>query len=287
MMVWAGVSLLSSKGHNPGDQQIVDPVTASALGMANTFVIAYKCGDDISRDDGATMSCGLTGFNLVMLGYSRQSYRAVMAREALLAEARLALSPRERILSSLAESRAAREASNFEQHAMRERLLANLNESRAARESSDFSLAGRGFVRIRADYEKHIIERDFAVDRKKGIGGAHSLEEFMKYSKEINIVKTEAHPTIQGVQRVHYQVAALDAAGQPAGTWKAKIFEKTVYDPKVISNEQYLQWGRQAAAEAQAEGRLSREWSGTTPEGIRMRGYLDDSGAVRSFFPDF
>lgn len=45
--------------------------------------------------------------------------------------------------------------------------------------------------------------------------------------------------------------------------------------------------GRQAAAEAQAAGRLNREWVGTAPNGLEFRGYLGETGAVRSFFPNF
>ncbi|MBU8900367.1 hypothetical protein KRR26_32640 [Corallococcus sp. M34] len=112
---WAALSLFSSKGHNPGDQQIVDPLTATAEG---TFGTAYQCGDDISMGKAATMSCGLTAFNLVTLGRARQVARAVAVEEAWAIEAQAALSQRERILSNLAESRAAREASNFEQHVM-------------------------------------------------------------------------------------------------------------------------------------------------------------------------
>ncbi len=48
-----------------------------------------------------------------------------------------------------------------------------------------------------------------------------------------------------------------------------------------------LKWGREAAAEAQTAGPLNREWIGTSPNGVQFRGYLDNTGAVRSFFPDF
>ncbi len=75
--------------------------------------------------------------------------------------------------------------------------------------------------------------------------------------------------------------------GKPTKEWVAHIFEKTVYDPQIISDEQFMKWGREAAAQAQAAGKLTREWEGVTPGGIKMRGYLDESGAVRSFFIDF
>ena len=82
-------------------------------------------------------------------------------------------------------------------------------------------------------------------------------------------------------------MSARDMSGQLTGGWKAQIHEKTLYDPSIISDEKYLQWGREAAAEAQAAGRLTREWFGFTSEGVKIRGYLDNHGAVKSFFPEF
>lgn len=82
-------------------------------------------------------------------------------------------------------------------------------------------------------------------------------------------------------------MTALDPSGNPTGSYRAAILEKTVYDPKKISNEQFMDRGRQAAAEAQAAGKLNREWVGTAPNGLEFRGYLDDTGAVKSFFPNF
>ena len=144
----------------------------------------------------------------------------------------------------------------------------------------------KGFVRFRSDYDAHIIKRDYAVKHKNGIGGAHNKAEFMKYVHEVNVLKIEPHPTVPGVSTISYQMPALDKAGKPTGGWKAKSFEKTVYDPAIISDEKFLQMGRQAAAEAQDAGRMDREWYGFTPDGIKIRGYLDASGAVRSFFFD-
>ncbi|RKH16395.1 hypothetical protein D7X74_15635 [Corallococcus sp. CA047B] len=91
---WAAASLFSAKGHNPGDQGLVDPLTA---GFEGTFGTAYQCGDDLSRGHGASMSCGLTAFNLVMLGRAGQMSRATrlaLEEEALLARAGNPFAPR-------------------------------------------------------------------------------------------------------------------------------------------------------------------------------------------------
>ncbi|MFC4158786.1 CdiA family toxin C-terminal domain-containing protein [Chitinimonas lacunae] len=122
---------------------------------------------------------------------------------------------------------------------------------------------------------------------KRGIGGAHNLDEFMKYSNEFKVVGTVDHPKVDGIKTIRYQVAARDPAGNFTGAFREKVFEKTVFDPSVIQPDTFLSWGRQAAAEGQALGPLNRTWTGTAPNGIKFMGYLDDTGAVRSFFPDF
>lgn len=136
-------------------------------------------------------------------------------------------------------------------------------------------------------YDGHIVFRDFDVPRKRGIGGAHNKDEFFKYSNEFRVEDVVPHPTLEGIETIRYRMAALDKTGNPTGQYRAAILEKTVYDPSKISDEQFLNWGRQAAAEAQTANRLNREWVGTAPNGLEFRGYLDDRGAVKSFFPNF
>ncbi|ATE71068.1 hypothetical protein CNO08_06630 [Lysobacter capsici] len=146
---------------------------------------------------------------------------------------------------------------------------------------------GGGFVRFASDYDSHVLLRDFSVPSKRGIGGAHNLDEFMKYSNEFRVVDTINHPAMDGISTIKYQMAARDKAGVLTNTFRDKIFDKTVFDPKIIAPEDFLSWGRQAAAQGQSLGPLNRVWTGTAPNGLHFMGYLDDQGAVRSFFPDF
>lgn len=135
----------------------------------------------------------------------------------------------------------------------------------------------------------HIRLRDTTVARSKGIGGAHNLDEFnaAASAENIRITNRTPHPSQAGIEKIEYQIPALDAAGNPTGGYKAKVFEKTVYDPKVISDADMLRLGQEAANEALSRGALTREWTGTASNGMRFRGYLDDAGNVRSFFPEF
>jgi hypothetical protein len=145
----------------------------------------------------------------------------------------------------------------------------------------------KGFTRFTGNYDEHIVFRDYDVPRKRGIGGAHNRDEFLKYSNEYKIEEVIPHPSVDGIETIRYRMSSLDPSGNPTGGYRAAVLEKTVYDPAKITNKQFMGWGRQAAAEAQAVGKLNREWVGTAPNGLEFRGYLDDTGAVKSFFPNF
>lgn len=86
--------------------------------------------------------------------------------------------------------------------------------------------------------------------------------------------------------KITYQVPSLDAkTGQKIG-WKAKPFDKTVYDPKLISDEDFIKRGKEAVNNASSKGVLGREWEGYDGQGIKWRGYTDKDGAVTSFYPE-
>ena len=146
-----------------------------------------------------------------------------------------------------------------------------------------------GHVRFESNVDLHLSTRDMSVPRKRGIGGAHNLDAFSDAVADMGakVVSATPDPSLAGVQRIEYQIPALDRAGNRTGGFKSEVFKKTVYDPATIPDEEIARWGRQAAAEAQANGRLAREWTCTAPNGVRFRGYLSKTGAVRSYFPDF
>jgi hypothetical protein len=146
-------------------------------------------------------------------------------------------------------------------------------------------------LRFKQNYDTHVARRDYSVPRKKGIGGAHRLDEFMKAVKsgEVQIVSRTPHPTLKGVENIKYRMQVLDRALKPTGEWQAKPKPKTVYDSAMISDEQMMLWGRQAFGEAVAAGRIKpgiKEWDGVAPNGIQFHGYVDvKTGVVTSFFP--
>ena len=62
---------------------------------------------------------------------------------------------------------------------------------------------------------------------------------------------------------------------------------KTVYDPKVYSDQQIIQWGKDAMQEAISANRVTgRVVIGYAPNGMRFTGYIED-GKITNFFPSF
>ncbi|EAG9291366.1 transposase [Listeria monocytogenes] len=135
------------------------------------------------------------------------------------------------------------------------------------------------------ELEDHIRNTDPNVPRKRGIGGAHNSEEFFK--NEVEIVK-QTPTDIPGVSVVEYRIPELDVKGNPTGRYKKTIYKKTIYDPKMISDEEYINRGLEAANNATSnpdDGSLSREWAGKDNSGKTWRGYYEN-GKITSFYPD-
>lgn len=150
-----------------------------------------------------------------------------------------------------------------------------------------FSSLRSGFLRHEAGLGEHLRLREPGT-RRVGIKGAHNEAEFLRSVGDIGARITEVvqHPTLPGVRRYAYQIPAMDK-GVLTGGYKAKEFYKSTYNPHFLSDGQFLKEGLGAAWNAHKSGTLGREWTGVSPRGISFRGYLNQNGAVRSFFVDF
>ena len=180
----------------------------------------------------------------------------------------------------------------------RQSALQTAQAARTAQDTSDTSTPppkqgkteGEGVDQYRPTetLRAHIENVDPSVPRRRGIGGAHNRESFMQ--NDIKIVSETPHPDIDGVTTIQYQMPKLDKAGVPipdqyqSGVPKVK----TVYDPEILSTEEYLTRGLQAANNAASQypsGVLPREWVGVDEYGVTWRGYCID-GDITSMFPE-
>ena len=134
------------------------------------------------------------------------------------------------------------------------------------------------------ELENHIQYVDPSVPRNRGIGGAHNSEEFFK--NDVKVVTAVPIKDIPGVTYYQYNMPKLGKDGWPVGEYGIRIFEKTVYDPSVISDSEYMRRGLEAANDAYKRNRsLGNYWEGYDSFGVKWVGY-GRNGKPTSFFPD-
>ncbi|MFD1464126.1 CdiA family toxin C-terminal domain-containing protein, partial [Paenibacillus farraposensis] len=153
-------------------------------------------------------------------------------------------------------------------------------------------------VNFKTGYDKHLIEVEgFKAKPTIGIKGGHNLENLEKYIldnfgdqvKNINQAVTKTpHPDIPGIYEVKYKLPVYDGMstanggkGNFTGQWKEYKNPKTVYDPKVFSDEQILKLGKEAMEEGVGNNRI-------IPGGVRspsdmVEGYVNINGKKLKF----
>ena len=101
----------------------------------------------------------------------------------------------------------------------------------------------------------------------------------------LRITKVTQHAELSGIYNITYQVPSLDKAGQITG-YKAKKFQKTVYDPRFFPDSYVLEIGQNAASKGYKRAMKDglRQYS-LEIEGVSFRIYLDN-GVVTNFHPE-
>ncbi|RMH87772.1 hypothetical protein EA797_19960 [Stutzerimonas zhaodongensis] len=113
-------------------------------------------------------------------------------------------------------------------------------------------------------------------------------QNFFNQAATANGVKvlSETPTSVGGITTIRYQIPAYDRAGNLDG-FKNKVFAKTVYDPKVFTDQKMLDLGQQAAASGYKDA-LSKGLNqyDSVAGGVTFRVYLDKAaGRVRDFHP--
>ncbi|MFJ2711081.1 CdiA family toxin C-terminal domain-containing protein [Pseudomonas sp. NPDC087346] len=125
------------------------------------------------------------------------------------------------------------------------------------------------------------------LSQKSGISGTHNLDAFNQAAATNGVKILSDTPTsVAGIATVRYQIPAYDRAGNVVG-YKDKVFPKTVYDPKVFTDQKILDLGQRAASggykEAVSKGLSQYD---ATAGGVTFRVYLDKAtGVVSNFHP--
>ena len=140
-------------------------------------------------------------------------------------------------------------------------------------------------ISFKINQPEHLAQLD-GYSQKKGITGAHNADAFNKAVSDNGVKIITQEPGVNGITHIKYQIPAKDRAGNIVG-YKNEVLEKTIYDPKIFSDEKILQLGQQAAAMGYKEAISSgnREYMATAG-GIKFQVYLDQkTGIVTNFFP--
>ncbi|MBI8010634.1 EndoU domain-containing protein, partial [Pseudomonas aeruginosa] len=134
--------------------------------------------------------------------------------------------------------------------------------------------------------KNHLSNFD-GLTQKSGISGTHNLDAFNQAATTNGVkVLSETPTSVAGITTVRYQIPAYDRAGNIVG-FKDKTFPKTVYDPKIFTDQGILDLGQQAAAGGYKDA-LSKGLSqyDSVAGGITFRVYLDKfTGTVTNFHP--
>lgn len=157
--------------------------------------------------------------------------------------------------------------------------------------------AGKGTTTVKTpdgisfniEQPKHLA----TVDKfsQNGISGGHNANAFYDAAKQNNVKILNETPTgTPGITKIEYQIPAKDRAGNFTGDYKgngSKPFTKTIYDPKIFTDQQMLELGQQAASSGykQAIARGERAYNATAG-GVTFRVYIDPkTGTVTNFHP--
>ncbi|HHP3185373.1 TPA: contact-dependent inhibition toxin CdiA, partial [Escherichia coli] len=147
--------------------------------------------------------------------------------------------------------------------------------------------SGIGF---KINQPEHLAQLD-GYSQKKGISGAHNADVFNKAVVDNGVKIISETPTgVRGITQVQYEIPTKDAAGNTTGNYKgngAKPFEKTIYDPKIFTDEKMLQLGQEAAAIGYSNAiKNGLQAYDAKAGGVTFRVYIDQkTGIVSNFHP--
>lgn len=98
------------------------------------------------------------------------------------------------------------------------------------------------------DLKSHMKDvQDFVRKSNKGVVGGHNKKEFLKVADELDLKIVEITDHGHGIEKIKYQMTALDKSGNVIG-YREKKLTKTVYNSDIISDEKILEYGQKAAA---------------------------------------
>lgn len=99
------------------------------------------------------------------------------------------------------------------------------------------------------ELREHIENPSLGRKWKDGIKGGHNKLKFMEIVKQLGLKVTniKPHPTMKGIENIYYKMPIKDKTGATTSEYSKGIRFKTVYDPNIISLDQFIKRGIEAA----------------------------------------
>ncbi|HDL6958345.1 TPA: contact-dependent inhibition toxin CdiA [Yersinia enterocolitica] len=141
-------------------------------------------------------------------------------------------------------------------------------------------------ISFNINQKNHLAKFD-GFTQKTGIKGAHNADEFYIAANQHHVkIISEIPGSVKGITQITYQIPAYDRAGKVIG-YKAAELPKTIYDPKIFTDQKMLDLGQRASAIGYKEAMISKNGTANAiVEGITFRIYVDkNTGMVRNFHP--
>lgn len=136
----------------------------------------------------------------------------------------------------------------------------------------------------------------YKANWRHGISGGHELNGLFQYLESLpcpeggsTIVPQVAHPTIAGIANIDYRIPRQDKNGNLTGGYRYFSHPKTVFDSKLISEQQIYDWAMEAFTGTGATISNQRKIVGTAKNGLKFVGYLDanDPTKIKTFYFTF
>ncbi|WP_167509622.1 VENN motif pre-toxin domain-containing protein [Actinobacillus vicugnae] len=130
------------------------------------------------------------------------------------------------------------------------------------------------------------VGEEIKFSQKKGVIGVHNRDNFYDVLSQNGgrVIREDASET-KGISRITYEIPRLGRDGKPDGTYKEINSPKTVYDPKIYSDEKILEWGQDAATRNYKNSLGLKEYNSNI-NNIEFRIYQNpETGEIRNVHP--
>ena len=144
-----------------------------------------------------------------------------------------------------------------------ERERKQVEEKKESSDSTKVSDTQKSNFTFDDAYNKnHLVKGDGIGAKKKGVIGAHNREGFINtlnangFDEKECIIKETPHSKIKGISEIEYKLPKKTGEGKIIIPKEFKSIDtpKTVYDPNIISDEQIIEWGKEAMRNGTIDG---------------------------------